>query len=240
MDRLQGVIRNYKRVLTAFSGGVDSTLVAVAARQTLGRDAAPVALGDSASLPRRELAAARSLANTLDLQLIEVSPGEQQDPGYVANAGDRCYFCKTHLYDVLRATAKQLGVDHIANGTNTDDLGDHRPGLQAADEAQVVSPLVQAGLNKQDVRELARLLDLPNADKPAAACLSSRLPYGTPVTRERLEQVEQAENALQDLGYTGLRVRHHETVARLEIPQAQWGLLSDVEARDAVVAVVKA
>ena len=227
-------------VLTAFSGGVDSTLVAVAARQALGREAAPAVIGDSLSLPRRELDEARQLAADLDLLLIEVQPNEQADEGYRANAGDRCYFCKTHLYSSLHALARQRGVDLIANGTNTDDLGDHRPGLRAADEAQVISPLLEAGLNKQDVRDLAELLGLPNADKPAAACLASRLPYGTPVTPERLRQVEQAEDALHRLGFAGFRVRHHEQVARLELPAEDLARFADAATRAAVVDAVKA
>ena len=208
-------------MLTAYSGGIDSTLVAVAAKLALGREHAPAALGDSASLPRRELRDARQLALDLDLRLIEVAPGEQDDPGYQANAGDRCYFCKTHLYATMHRAARDLGVDLIANGTNADDPGDHRPGLRAADEAQVISPLLEAGLHKSDVRDLAALLGLPNAQKPAAACLASRLPYGTPVTPERLARVEAAEDALHGLGFTGFRVRHHEAVARLEIPADQ-------------------
>jgi uncharacterized protein len=189
-------------------------------------------------LPRRELAAARDLAELLDLRLIEVAPGEQDEPGYQRNAGDRCYFCKTHLYATLQATARQHRIPLIANGTNTDDLGDHRPGLRAADEARVISPLVEAGLNKQDVRDLAGLLQLPNADKPAAACLASRLPYGTAVTPQRLQQVEAAEDALHDLGFTGFRVRHHDTVARLELPLDQFPrLLADDMQRRVVRAV---
>ena len=226
--------------MTAFSGGVDSTLVAVAARRALGRESAPAVLGDSASLPRRELHDARRLAEDLDLRLIEVAPGEQDDAGYQANAGDRCYFCKTHLYATLHRTAAELGIDLIANGTNADDLGDHRPGLRAADEARVISPLLEADLNKQDVRDLARLLGLPNADKPAAACLASRLPYGTPVTAQRLAQVEAAEDALHRLGFTGFRVRHHEQVARLELPPDQFARLLDTDMQPRVIDAVKA
>ncbi len=238
--RLADAIQPYGRLLTAFSGGVDSTLVAAAARRTLGKAHAPAVIGDSASLPRRELADAIKLAQHLDLDLHVVSPGEQADPGYQRNAGDRCYFCKTHLYDILQKTAAQLGVKYIANGTNVDDLGDHRPGLKAADEAEVVSPLIDAGFGKHEVRQLAEHFRLPNADKPAAACLASRIPYGTEVTPERLEQVEAAEQALHDLGFTGFRVRHHEQVARLEIPWDQMPRLIDDEMlRASVVAGVK-
>ncbi len=240
-DRLAAVIRPRLRLLTAYSGGVDSTVVAAAARRVLGKTNAPAVIGDSASLPRRELAEAVKLASALDLGLHVVQPREQDDPGYLRNAGDRCYFCKTHLYDTLQNTAKQLGVDIIANGTNVDDLGDHRPGLKAADEAEVVAPLVEAGLNKAEVRTIAHHLGLPNADKPAAACLSSRIPYGTQVTPERLSQVEKAEQALHDLGFTGFRVRHHEQVARVELPWEQVArLMSDELLRASVLAGVKA
>lgn len=240
LDRLAAVIAPRKSVLTAFSGGVDSTVVAAVARRALGKDAAPVAVGDSPSLPRRELAEAVGLAQTLDLALIVVKPGEQADPGYRANAGDRCYFCKTHLYHMLADTAARRGVRFIANGTNTDDLGDHRPGLRAADEAEVISPLLEAGFGKREVRLVAAALDLPNAQKPAAACLASRIPYGTEVTAGRLAQVEQAETALMDLGLTSLRVRHHGQVARLEVPLDQFARLMDPGLRSAVIAAVLA
>lgn len=239
LRRLEDAVRPRGRVLTAFSGGVDSTLVAAVCRRVLGKAAAPAAVGDSPSLPRRELRAARELASQLDLELIEVMPGEADDPGYQRNAGDRCYFCKTHLYETLHGLAGRLRFDYIANGTNTDDLGDHRPGLRAADEAEVISPLIEAGLGKAQVRRLAEHLGLPNADKPAAACLASRLAYGTPVTRERLEQVERAEDALHALGFTGLRVRHHETVARLELPVDQLAQMMDEGTRRRVVDAVK-
>jgi len=223
--RLADAVRPRERLLTAYSGGVDSTLVAVVARRTLGRESAPAAIGDSASLPRHELDEARSLAEAHDLKLIEVNPGEQDDPDYRANAGDRCYFCKSHLYESLHGLADELGIAHIANGTNADDVGDHRPGLVAAGEHRVVSPLLEAGLGKAEVRALARRLGLANADKPAAACLASRIAYGTEVTGSRLSMVERAEAALRDLGFAGFRVRHHEqggafpaSIARIEVP----------------------
>lgn len=240
LARLKAVIARYDRVLTAYSGGIDSTLVAVVARQVLGKPNAPAVIGDSPSLPRAELAQARQIASDLDLDLVVIAPNEQHDPGYIANAGDRCYYCKTHLYQQLQVFAAAQGYATIFNGTNRDDLGDHRPGLRAADEAQVVSPLVEAGLDKRAVRLLAEYLKLPNADKPAAACLASRIPYGTPVTLERLSQIERAEAALQALGFVGLRVRHHEQVARIELPADQMQQMLDPDVRQEVAAAVKA
>jgi uncharacterized protein len=237
-DRLAAVIAPRGRIVTAFSGGVDSTLVAAVARRTLGKVAAPAAVGDSASLPRRELDGVRQLAAALDIDLIELNPGEQDDASYQQNAGDRCYFCKSHLYDALQRLAAEQAIDFIANGTNVDDLGDHRPGLRAADEAKVISPLLEAGFGKQQVRELAQTLELPNWDKPAAACLASRLPVGTPVTTKRLSQVEQAEDALAAMGLRGVRVRHHDTIARIELPLDQLDHL--LAHRGAIIDAVKA
>ena len=237
---LEEAIRPRERLLTAFSGGVDSTVVAAAARRVLGRAGAPVAIGDSASLPRRELAEAMRLAEGLDLEIHLVRPDEQDDPGYVANAGNRCYFCKSHLYATLHKLAAEIDAKYLANGTNTDDPGDHRPGLRAADEAEVVSPLLEAGLDKAAVRAVARLLGLPNADKPAAACLASRIAHGTPVTREALTRVEAAEDALLARGFRQLRVRDHGDVARLEIPIEAMPLLLDDSVRTQVVESCKA
>ena len=232
LDKLLGAIRKRGRLLTAFSGGVDSTLVTAVARRALGRASAPAALGDSASLARFELEEARRIAKELDVELFELNPGEQDDPNYRRNDPDRCYFCKTHLYEQLRELAARLNIRHIANGTNTDDLGDHRPGMKAAKEVGVITPLVEAGLGKPQVRAVAEHLGLPNWDKPAAACLASRLPYGTSVTLGRLEQIERAEAALRKLGFSGCRVRHHEKVARIELPidqmQRLWYLRPQV------------
>ncbi|MEM6257239.1 MAG: ATP-dependent sacrificial sulfur transferase LarE [Planctomycetota bacterium] len=240
LARLESVIAKYRRALTAFSGGVDSTLVAAVACRVLGQQNALAVIGDSPSLPRAELVEAKQLAQGLGIKLASIVPREQDDPGYRANAGDRCYYCKTHLYQHLQDYARTNGYDTIFNGTNKDDFGDHRPGLRAADEAEVVSPLAEAGLNKSDVRELAQRLCLPNWDKPAAACLSSRIPYGTEVTPQRLAQVEQAEAALHALGFTGLRVRHHEQVARIELPVDQMQQMMDQDVRLKVIRAIKA
>jgi len=239
LARVSQVILPRARVLTAYSGGVDSTVVAVVARQVLGRDNAPAAIGNSPSLPRHELEEARTLGAQFDLDLIELCIHEQDDPQYRANGADRCYHCKGHLLRALVEAAAQRGIDFVACGSNTDDLSDYRPGMTAAKEAGAINPLLEAGLTKSDVRQLARHLGLPNWDKPAAACLASRIPYGTPITLERLSQVEQAEAALGKLGFTGLRVRHHEHVARIELPWEQVSKLLAEPMRQTVVAAFK-
>jgi len=222
LSRLEAAILTLapQGLLTAFSGGVDSTLVAVAARRALGRGRGVAVIGNSASLPRQELDEARALATQMDFELIEVAPGEQESPAYQVNNPDRCYHCKTHLYAVLAPEALARGMA-IGNGTNLDDLGEVRPGLKAADEASVVSPLVEARLTKAQVRQVAQFLGLPNHAKPAAPCLASRLPWGTPVTITRLNKVEQAEKNLRLLGFSDLRVRDHGEVARIELVPAQ-------------------
>ena len=224
LDRLRDVIRGYGSTVTAFSAGVDSTLVAVVAQQALG-PAALAATAVSASLAPAELEAALQLARTLGLNHRLVSTSEVQDERYATNPVDRCYFCKSHLYSELEALAAEVGARWILNGLNVDDLGDWRPGARAAAERGdlVRSPLHEAGLGKREIRAAARELGLPNWDKPALACLSSRVPYGERVTPEKLTRIGQAEQALRGLGFRQLRVRHFADRARVEIAPEELG-----------------
>lgn len=213
---LKSNIEDLGRVIVAFSGGVDSSLVAYVAAQTLGDGALAVTSG-SKSLKRSDLKLAGELADKWGMRHRIIVTDEVLKPEYRANPVNRCFHCKTSLYDALEQIAADEGYDHVLNGTNTDDLGDHRPGLVAARNYEVVSPLVDAGFAKRDIRALATALGMENAQKPQAACLSSRFPYGSHITEARLAQVEAAEDALAELGFSQFRVRHHEDVARIEI-----------------------
>ncbi|MBM3266249.1 MAG: ATP-dependent sacrificial sulfur transferase LarE [Candidatus Sericytochromatia bacterium] len=220
LDRLLAALSRHESVIVALSGGVDSATVAAAAFRALGSRALAVTSG-SASVSAEELAHASRVAAEIGIAHRVVQTREIDDPGYVANGADRCYHCKTALYGDLAKIARAEGYAAICNGTNCDDLGDHRPGLRAADEHLVASPLVEAGLGKPEVREIARALGLSIWDKPANACLASRLPHGTFVTLGRLDQVGRAEEAVSALGFRGHRVRHHGEVGRLEVPADQ-------------------
>ena len=207
------------RVAVAYSGGVDSTLVLKAALDALGSDNVVALLAVSPSLPQSEKEEAVSLAKSLGARLELLATSETDDPQYQANAPNRCYFCKDHVYRALRQFAEQNGIAHVLDGMNANDTLDVRPGRAAARELNIVSPLHDLGFTKQNVRDAAKALGLPNWDKPAAACLASRVPYGTPVTPKLLPQIERAEAELFDLGFRELSVRHHGDVARLEVPE---------------------
>jgi uncharacterized protein len=225
MDRLRGVLAPLGRVLVAYSGGVDSTLVLAVAHSVLGEGALGVT-GVSPSLAASERVEAQRLAIDIGARHLEIDTHEHLDPRYQANAGDRCYYCKSHLYNRLRQIKEQEGFSAIADGTNVDDLGDDRPGLRAAGELQVFHPLVVAGLDKVLVRSLSRSLGLPTWDKPEMACLASRMPQGTPVSIERLKRAERAEAGLRALGFKQLRVRDHGSLGRIELDPAEMGRLS--------------
>ena len=220
-------------VLVAYSGGVDSTLLAVAARDAL-RDRALAVLATSPIYPHSEEVAARATAAQLGLDLIEVELDALNDPDFLANTPDRCYHCKQVLFGLLRDVADARSLAFVADGSNADDLADHRPGRRAATEFGVVSPLQDVGMTKDDIRAISRELGLPTADKPSMACLASRFPYGTAIDRPRLARVGAAEDAVRALGLRQFRVRSHGDIARLEVGpgelEAAWELRSALSA----------
>ena len=217
LDKLVKVLSSFERLIVAFSGGVDSGLLAWAANQTLGPDRCVAATAVSPSLSRSELEDCRRLVSLWGLRGAEVETSEASRAGYVSNGPDRCYHCKSELMDRLAPIAVAERAS-IALGVNLDDLDDHRPGQRAAEERGAVFPLVEAGMSKAAVRRAARHAGLDIWDKPAAACLASRIPYGTEVTMSTLSQVARAEHAIKELGYRDLRVRHYGELARLEFP----------------------
>jgi len=208
-EQLCALLRSYGSCLVAYSGGVDSVFLAFVAHKVLG-DKALAAIADSPSLPRREFEEALALSQQFNFPVRVVRTHEFNNSSYTANPNNRCYFCKHELFTELAPLAKTEGFAVIAYGENASDIGDYRPGAQAAAEFQVRAPLKEAGLTKADIRQLSAQLGLPTADKPQMACLSSRVPYGESVTPEKLKMIEEAENILRDLGFYDVRVRHHE------------------------------
>ncbi len=215
--KLRSLIKGYSSLIVAYSGGVDSTFLAGVADEVLGSKSLAVT-SRSPSVAPEELEAASELATKRGWRHLIVNTDEMNDPRYLANDGRRCFFCKTELYTHLDKVAGDEGITKVANGANTDDLGDYRPGMEAAKNFEVISPLVEAGMTKQDIRDLSKRMDLPTWDKPAQPCLSSRIPYGTMVSVEALGMIGKAEKGLRELGFGVVRVRHYDDVGRVEIP----------------------
>lgn len=237
MERARQAVRSLGSVLIAYSGGVDSTLLLKLALDELGPERAVAALASSPAYPEAEQEEARAVAQRLGAQLVEVATRELELDAYRRNLPDRCFHCKEELFERLEPIRLQLGLAHIAYGATADDLGDHRPGHGSALRRGVRFPLLEAGLTKPQVRAAARGLGLPNWDKPSFACLSSRVPHGTPVSPQLLGQIERAEAALRELGFRQLRVRHHGEVARIEVEPGEIERL--VELREEVVRGIK-
>ncbi|MBV9769232.1 MAG: ATP-dependent sacrificial sulfur transferase LarE [Bryobacterales bacterium] len=237
-EKLFSILGTMRRVIVAYSGGADSAYLAWAAHRVLG-DGALAVTADSASMPESHKRAAEDFARECGFRHEYVETREFDNPDYVRNSPNRCFHCKDELFTRLEIVARERGIEHIAYGVNVDDLGDYRPGQQAAKLHQAEAPLVDAGLTKAEIRELSRLTGLSTWDRPASACLSSRIPYGTPVTPENVKTVERGEEAIRQLGFRQFRVRFHEKLVRIEIAKDELASALRPEMAQRFVAIFK-
>ncbi|MDR1859945.1 MAG: ATP-dependent sacrificial sulfur transferase LarE [Bacteroidales bacterium] len=228
LNRLEQWFLARQGSIVAFSGGIDSSLALYMARHFQGRDNVVGVISGSESLKSRDLELARDFCRRYDIRLEEIYTGEIADERYNSNPVNRCYFCKMHLFDSLQRIKEQYPAFDVLSGANSDDGGDYRPGMQAATEHRVLSPLAECGITKPDVRQLAQYFGLPNWNKPASPCLSSRIPYNQPVTQEKLRQIEAAESIVNELGFSDVRVRHYGNMAKVEVPPAEFPRLQAV------------
>lgn len=240
LDHVLDIIRDLDSVVVAYSGGVDSTLLLALCLEVLGPDKVLAVTARSATYPESELREAQAIARALGARQRLIQTNELDDPRFASNPPNRCYFCKQELFSRLWGIARQEGLQHVVYGGNADDLQDHRPGMQAAKEMGARAPLLEAGLTKEEVRTISREMGLPTWDKPAMACLASRVPYGITITPEVLQCIEIAESFLRDeVGLTQFRVRHHPPIARLEVQPQDWERVLAEGTRQCIVAKLR-